>query len=1035
MKSFKLTYALTLLFTGVFLPDSLATDKVPSKSVRNDLEQGNFFIKHYKRDFLNSVYANWTLIQDQDGIIYVGNTIKGVIEFDGQRVKRIIKNKVPMNAFVREMGMDSRNTIYVGTGNNFGYLQKNKFGDQEYISLSDELPKKDELTSTFWGLCVHHDTTFFQTEDAVYLYRYKKFLRVFKFKETVHVLNETPNGVFLRVWGKGLMRFNKDKGFQLIPGTAKIFAQNRVDALYLLQSGDHLLVSRNVGFYLLKKNGTVEKVQNPFINQYVIEGHSYMGSSVMKNGKIPVITSDRGILFLNQDLSLNAEIGVKSGLHEEGFSYYIQDRAGDIWGANSGITKISFDPSLTNFSSINGLKGGVSDIKRIGGVLYVRTSDDLFRFNPKKSVADLSTFTSMGITELGGRFIPFGDQIVNTNNYTINAIYKGKKIHVSSLYRSNHSIQANLNPNLLYTSNSAYGLLLHEFRNGKWDSVKVKNGETYSGNNLKEISPGKILISTRKGMVEFAYTKSGQGIFTPYKPDKLFTQKKDFTFLEIRENLTVCLDSANRVYLPDVQKHMLRHTSFSLDSMVAGEVWTYEYNPEAGYGWLLCKNGLFKTKFDLKKGFSFQKYPLYKVDLSELSYRIMVEGKGEHEVIWLGSQENKIYRYLPELAIKEKIPQFKALIRRISSGNEPVELEPGTLAFDKNNLVFEVAYPLFGTENKTTFSYWLENQDETWSDFGSDSKKEYTNLHEGTYTFHVRAKDATGHISEEAKVSFRISPPWYRTIVAYIIYLAILIYLFILFGRYQAKKSRGKAEDERRMAELEAAKDLQNRMLPKQLPQNLGLDIATYLQTSSEVGGDYYDFHPQPDGTLIAVCGDATGHGTAAGMLVSITKAGLIGLPLDEPQQMLFDLNRLVKKVDLGILRMSLNIVHVKGDSLVLSSAAMPPCYLYSAKSNTVEEIQLSGLPLGGLYGATFDQVERPFEEGDLFVIVSDGLPEAPNLKGVQLGYQAVEECILQHANKTSNEIKEALVQLGHTWLAGQITPDDITIVIIKKTK
>ena len=104
-------------------------------------------------------------------------------------------------------------------------------------------------------------------------------------------------------------------------------------------------------------------------------------------------------------------------------------------------------------------------------------------------------------------------------------------------------------------------------------------------------------------------------------------------------------------------------------------------------------------------------------------------------------------------------------------------------------------------------------------------------------------------------------------------------------------------------------------------------------------------------------------------------------------------------------------------------------------KSNTVEEIQLSGLPLGGLYGATFDQVERPFEEGDLFVIVSDGLPEAPNLKGVQLGYQAVEECILQHANKTSNEIKEALVQLGHTWLAGQITPDDITIVIIKKTK
>jgi serine phosphatase RsbU (regulator of sigma subunit) len=46
-----------------------------------------------------------------------------------------------------------------------------------------------------------------------------------------------------------------------------------------------------------------------------------------------------------------------------------------------------------------------------------------------------------------------------------------------------------------------------------------------------------------------------------------------------------------------------------------------------------------------------------------------------------------------------------------------------------------------------------------------------------------------------------------------------------------------------------------------------------------------------------------------------------------------------------------------------------------------------------------------------------------------------VEECILRHADKSANEIKEAIIQLGQNWLAGQITPDDITIVIIKKTK
>jgi len=45
------------------------------------------------------------------------------------------------------------------------------------------------------------------------------------------------------------------------------------------------------------------------------------------------------------------------------------------------------------------------------------------------------------------------------------------------------------------------------------------------------------------------------------------------------------------------------------------------------------------------------------------------------------------------------------------------------------------------------------------------------------------------------------------------------------------------------------------------------------------VGGDYYDFFEQADGSLYAICGDATGHGTPSGMLVSITKAGIIGLP------------------------------------------------------------------------------------------------------------------------------------------------------------
>jgi hypothetical protein len=980
------------------------------------------------------MFGNYVVLQDKEGVIYVGNVRNGLIEFDGQRVRRVLQNGKPMSAFVRDAETDSKNTIYLGfNGTNFGYLEKNKFGQNEYISLSDKLPKKDEVTSTFWGIVIHQDTVFFQTENAVYLFKDKKYLRSYKFKDDVHIILGSPDGVYLRIWGKGLYKYAAKDGFSVIKGSEKLFAQNRIEANYQLDNGDHLLVSRNIGLIRMTKKGEFLPVDNPYANKYVMEGKSYINDKVMRNGKIAIITNDRGILFLNQDLSTNAEVGLSSGLPETGLGFVMQDRVGDIWGANSGATKISFDPSLTNFSTLNGIVGGVSDILRHKGKLIIRTNDDLFQFVPKKSITETSVFKSLDVKELGGSLNLFNDQIVCTNNYSINAVLNGKKIKISDIYRSNKSIQSKLNPTLLFSSNSAYGLLLHQFNGKVWKQIKIIGGDQYRGSNVSELEPGILLISTRKGIVMFKYDVSGQGTFTPLPQDKSFAKtKQQKGIVYLKDDILATCDSSNKVFIIDTKAQKLKYSGFSLDEMVSDGLWNYTYNKDAGYGWLVCQKGLFKTYFDLKKGFSFEKYPFYKVDLDELSYKVFPEGSGDNEVIWFGSQENKLYRYVPTLALKEPAQQFKTLIRSISSNGEPVPIVPETLPFSQNNLVFEVAYPLYGTESKTTFSYWLENQDDTWSEYIKDFKKEYTNLSEGTYTFHVRAMDASGHVSDETSVKFKISPPWYRTIFAYLVYLGLLVYLFILFGKYQAKKSRGKAEDERRMAELEAAKDLQNRMLPKTLPKVDGLDIASYLQTSSEVGGDYYDFHPQPDGSLVAVCGDATGHGTAAGMLVSITKAGLIGLPLDEPNKMLYDLNRLVKKVDLGILRMSLNIVHFKKNKLKLSSAAMPPCYLYVAKSKKIEEIQISGLPLGGLYGATFDMEERSFSKGDIFVIASDGLPEAPNLKGEQLGYQAVEDCILLNADKTAEEIKDALMVLGSDWLAGQTTPDDITIVVIK---
>jgi len=267
-------------------------------------------------------------------------------------------------------------------------------------------------------------------------------------------------------------------------------------------------------------------------------------------------------------------------------------------------------------------------------------------------------------------------------------------------------------------------------------------------------------------------------------------------------------------------------------------------------------------------------------------------------------------------------------------------------------------------------------------------------------------------------------------IVVCAVFLCLGIYLY---AKRQQKERIRKIEEDRKNKELQAARDLQQSMLPKENPKRPDLDIATFIRSSTEVGGDYYDFFPQKDGSLFSVCGDATGHGVTSGMMVSVTKAGLNGINPVKPNKILQRLNRVVKRIDLGTLRMSLNIAEITQNEVYLSSAAMPPIYLYKADSNAVEELMQSGLPLGGLKDETFDLITRTFEYGDVLIQLSDGLPEAPNAKGELYDYDRLKALIQASGQLSAQQIIDVLIESVDQWLSGKHNPDDITLVVIKK--
>ena len=263
----------------------------------------------------------------------------------------------------------------------------------------------------------------------------------------------------------------------------------------------------------------------------------------------------------------------------------------------------------------------------------------------------------------------------------------------------------------------------------------------------------------------------------------------------------------------------------------------------------------------------------------------------------------------------------------------------------------------------------------------------------------------------------------------------LAIFVLLMVQSSAQKRKFAKIEETRKTKELEAAKKMQIGFLPKILPTSNDIEIATFIRSSTEVGGDYYDFIVKPDKTILSICGDATGHGVASGMMVSVTKASLISITETKINLILKKLNQVIRKIDLGTLRMSLNIIEIKDDKIRMTSAAMPPIFLYKAATKNVEEILQTNLPLGGLGNEDFDLIERDFESGDVVIQLSDGLPEAPNPAGEMYDYDRVKDHLEAVGSKSADEIKNSFILEADKWLDGLHNPDDITFVIIKKNK
>lgn len=356
---------------------------------------------------------------------------------------------------------------------------------------------------------------------------------------------------------------------------------------------------------------------------------------------------------------------------------------------------------------------------------------------------------------------------------------------------------------------------------------------------------------------------------------------------------------------------------------------------------------------------------------------------------------------------------------------------------------------------KNQYAYKLEGFSENWIQLGTVNQTTFTNLDPGEYTLRVRGSNNDGVWNEEgAALRLTVTPPWWKTNIAYASYG--ILFIGVLYGlrRFEinqreqktrmreselrakaaeAEKRALSAENERKSKELEEARQLQLSMLPKEIPQVPNIEIAVFMRTATEVGGDYYDFSKGADGTWSIACGDATGHGMQAGTVVTLMKGLFTSDAARLDIKTFFNhCSKSIKEIKMGRLLMAFTMLRVQEKKISFSAAGMPPVFICRRQKGEIDEVLLKGMPLGAMKNFPYAVHEEELHAGDIVLMLSDGLPEQKNVAGEMFDYPRVREKLKEREDAAPQEIINHLVSACDEWMKGAVQEDDITMIVLK---
>ena len=878
------------------------------------------FVKNITPEETNASEQNWSVAQDQRGIIYVANNDNGILEYDGNTWRKIaLPNSLPL----RDLCVDDQGTVYAGGDKEFGFLEPDAAGNLHYHSLVNKLDSADRQFNTIYYTYFWRGNVYFATQNIIFQYSPAlDSIRIYKLKDDGFKYGNFSficNDRFFHVdAAQGLLEFDGHHFKKVKNGS--FFAYNNVSSILSIlpySSSELLIATYKSGVYSYNpETGSIRtSIFSSRANDYLKNKWFYHGR-MLPDSSYAMATLTGGLAIISHDGILKQIIKRGEGLKNDAavtkvFYNKKYPDVSQLWMSLAiGLANVEWFSPFRYFSENQGFKGTVNDILVIGNKIYLATSAGVFYRTKKKGIASFERipginaqawsflyFRVPGIsqplfwagTEEGIYQISDNGKVTLIENRLKNLKPRGKKFYVFKLYHSSHY------PNKVFIG-TGHDLAILIYRNHNWyveEEFKNLQDEVRS---ITEDNKGNIWISLSfQGIVRLQKNGEGKDTLIIYGTKKGLPAGTGKTVNYINNKILVYTDKGLYSYSEDADTLMpdpFLGTEYADGSRSVRKIFSladsmYFLN-------VLYPDGKYHVEEVIK---SHNKTRLVKTPFLRLPNQSAYTFAREDNRIWIAIS-NRIYSY--DFTYKEKynIP-FHTLIRKISISGDSVlyagaffredgqgirhfsTIQSGNyhpeIKYAFNNMTFYWACPFFEDHEGITYSFRLRNFDRNWSRWTNRVEYPYTNIPSGDYIFEVKARNIYGQESTTGSFSFTILPPWYLTVWAFLLYFILALLLIVIIvklytRRLQHEKIRLEEIVRERTAEVVRQKEeltdsityasrIQRAVLPSEKLLNEQFpDHFILFKPRDIVSGDFYWMTKQNDQVLITAA-DCTGHG------------------------------------------------------------------------------------------------------------------------------------------------------------------------------